>query len=107
MQLRKISEEFGNMQGLRKFFAGNTAKQLPDSSVGIILERLDLCCCKNLSNLLNSIWRLKLLEVQDIDSCSKLTRLPEQLVKMQCSKKLYASHTAIEVPDSLGLLSTL
>ncbi|KAL8128240.1 hypothetical protein AgCh_014989 [Apium graveolens] len=71
------------------------------------LEELNTCGTE-IEELPDSIGLLNWLKVLDVDNCSKLERLPEQLGEMHCLEELYASFTAIEeLPDSVGLLSKL
>ncbi|KAL8128277.1 hypothetical protein AgCh_015016 [Apium graveolens] len=109
-KLRKLPEDFGNMEGLEIFDARESAIELlPDSFGGLVnLVELDVAYCKKLSNLPNSICKLKLLKRLYLSHCSNLEQLPEQLGKMQCLETLVAAYTAIEqVPDSIGLLGSL
>ncbi|KAL8128261.1 hypothetical protein AgCh_015003 [Apium graveolens] len=109
-KLRKLPEQIGNMESLKLLNVHESAiEHLPDTFSGLInLEELHLVLCIDLTRLPNSLWKLKVLRVLNLGCCLKLEQLPEQLEKMQCLERLYASHTAIEeVPDSIGLLSKL
>ncbi|XP_074380754.1 disease resistance protein RPV1-like [Apium graveolens] len=110
-KLRKLPENFGNMEGLREFDASYSAIELlPDSFISLSnLVNLTLYCCKNLTSLPNgSTWNLNSLEYLNLQYCSKLKRLSDQLGDMQCLKVLDASFSAIEeLPDSIGQLSVL
>ncbi|KAL1822040.1 hypothetical protein ACET3Z_008818 [Daucus carota] len=108
--LERLPEQLGDMLGLKMLNVSYTAiERLPESIGGLTsLVSLRLSACKNLTILPNSIWKLKLLEVLQLDESSKLERLPENLGKMQSLKVLKASRTSIEeLPDSIGLLSGL
>ncbi|WOG90624.1 hypothetical protein DCAR_0309868 [Daucus carota subsp. sativus] len=108
--LRKLPEQIGNMESLKFFDASSSAiEHLPDTFACLVnLVTLHLGSCENLTSLPNSLWKLKVLRTLYLSCSPKLEQLPEQLGKMQCLERLFATGTAIEeLPDSIGLLSRL
>ncbi|KAL1803643.1 hypothetical protein ACET3Z_032290 [Daucus carota] len=128
--LKLLPEQLGDMKGLERLDASDTAiEQLPDSVAHLNkLVELNLRDCKKLRKLPEQFGNMEALETFDaagsaieqlpdsfsnllnlyflnLTGCSQLKRLPEHLGKMQSLKWLYASYTAIEeLPDSIGLL---
>uniref|UniRef100_A0A175YI21 Disease resistance R13L4/SHOC-2-like LRR domain-containing protein n=1 Tax=Daucus carota subsp. sativus TaxID=79200 RepID=A0A175YI21_DAUCS len=128
--LKLLPEQLGELKGLQRLDASETAiEQLPDSIAQLKkLVDLNLSYCEKLrklpeqfgnmegleelqaygsgiEQLPDSFSNLLKLRSLNLSYCSELKRLPEQLGKMQCLEFLYASDTAIEeLPDSIGSL---
>ena len=96
-----------NMKRVQNLYLGYTAiTTLPTSIEHLTdLDWLDLCNCKNLVHLPDTIFNLKLVRAVDLMGCSKLDRLPENLGNAESLEYLNLSETPIrKVPSSIGLL---
>ncbi|XP_050254549.1 TMV resistance protein N-like isoform X1 [Quercus robur] len=109
-KITKIPEFGRNMKCLHSLdLKGTAITTLPTSIEHLTdLDWLDLCDCKNLVHLRDTIFNLKLLRVVYIEGCSKLDGLPENLGNAESLMSLNLSETAIrKVPSSIGLLKHL
>ncbi|KAL4598414.1 hypothetical protein ACB092_11G058300 [Castanea dentata] len=102
--IKKIPEFKGIMKSLSELYLGCTAIEKIPSSIECLtaLTLLNLEYCRNLECLPRNITSLRSLEVLILSECSRLTNLPDSLWKMKCLKELDLSGTAIrEIPSSI------
>ena len=72
------------------------------------LQKLDLSYCENLIRVHESIGFLEKLKVWNLNSCSRLKKLPDIHPEMKCLEKLYLAFSGIrELPSSLLYLTRL
>ncbi|KAL4594410.1 hypothetical protein ACB092_12G018600 [Castanea dentata] len=109
-KITKIPEFGRNMKHVdRLYLSGTAITTLPTSIEHLTdLFKLDLRVCKNLVHLPDTIFNLKWIEIVNLEGCSKLNRLPENLGNAESLGLLFLSKTAIRrVPSSIGLLTNL
>jgi Leucine-rich repeat (LRR) protein len=107
-RLKKFPKIVGNMSRLWRLDLENTA--IKDLSVEHLtgLIKLDLRDCKNLSSLSNASCSLSSLQYLNLNGCSKLDKLPENLGNLEGLEELSVCRTAIRgLPPSIVLLKNL
>ncbi|KAI9116840.1 hypothetical protein K1719_012206 [Acacia pycnantha] len=108
--VRKLPEFGKGMERLSVLHLENIAiSKLPQSLVNLTgLSILKLQNCKNLVCFPSDFQKLKAIKKIDISSCSRFSRLPENLNENEALEELYIGRTAIkEVPPSLTNLKVL
>ena len=109
-KITKIPEFGRNTNRVRLLYlSGIAITTLPTSIEHLAdLYQLTLYACKNLVYLPDTIFNLKLLEIVELEGCSKLDRLPENLGNAESLCELNLRETAIrKVPSSVGLLKNI
>ncbi|KAM5552794.1 hypothetical protein ABKV19_025153, partial [Rosa sericea] len=109
-KLEEFSEFGEEMYFLRKLnLSGTCIKELhPSITKFIVLEKLKLQWCENLTTLPYNIYELRNLINLDASGCTKLATFPEISIKMDSLRKLALSHSDIrELDESIGNLTGL
>ena len=112
-QLKSFPEIREVMENLRELYLDGTAiEELPTSIRSLKgLQRLTLSYCKNLVNLLDSIFNLRFLNYLNVNLCSKLDKFPLNLGNLQCLESLqvagFDSNHFSSIPAGIIQLSKL
>ncbi|XP_016650503.1 PREDICTED: TMV resistance protein N [Prunus mume] len=109
-KLKKIPEFSGQMKNVLSLNLIKTSIEKLSSSIGCLvgLTHLYLLNCKNLTGLPNEICNLKSLEKLNVDGCSKIEELPENMGEMESLTYLRLCGTSIrQLPRSVYGLKKL
>ncbi|CAL9020803.1 unnamed protein product [Prunus brigantina] len=109
-KLKKIPEFSGPMKNVLSLSLYKMSIEKLSSSIGCLvgLTSLLLMSCKNLTGLPNEICNLKSLKGLNVDGCSKIDELPENMGEMESLTELQLCETSIrQLPRSVYGLKKL
>ncbi|ONH90428.1 hypothetical protein PRUPE_8G053300 [Prunus persica] len=109
-KLKKTPEFSEQMKNMLSLSLTKTSIEKLSSSIGCLVGLTDffLVDCKNLASLPNEICNLKSLKELNVDGCSKIDKLPENMGEMESLTKLQLCGTSIrQLPSSVCGLKKL